>query len=293
MSLQRWPLGFADSPSYAAPLTPWASFPPASTVEGQIRRPEELPHVSLIALGGIWRPLGGRQVLKARYINPVTIQDLTANGVLVERIGPFPGGLVRAGMSLSMTLKFSHPGVGNFNRGVWLRAGAANAVLDQSRSFSSVSSAVTNTTAAGVMIGSLDVLSDISASHRGYLNGNVGLTFSSAIHPLTVDFSQPWDAAIYAQSGAENAITITGASWIAGQAGYFTSAAHGYAIGDKVTVAGITPTGYNGTFIIVDVLDSTTIVVDMPVDPGAWVSGGTSARISPVTSQSYSLELWG
>ena len=63
MSLQRWPLGFDDSPSYAAPLTPWASFPPASTVEGQIRRPEELPHVSLIALGGRWRPLGGRQAI--------------------------------------------------------------------------------------------------------------------------------------------------------------------------------------------------------------------------------------
>lgn len=145
------------------PLVPFASLPAASTVEGQVRRLTELPHVSLIALGGIWRPFGGRQVLAQRSVNPVTVQNLA--GAVAETIGPFPGGLVRGGMALELDSKFRHDGIGAGTRIVRLRINSSNFCVGAI----SLSGAVL----AGRLAGKLDVVSDTSASHTGGHN-NVG-----------------------------------------------------------------------------------------------------------------------
>ena len=74
---------------------------------------------------------------------------------------------------------------------------------------------------------------------------------------------------------------------------YTTSAAHTLAVGDKDVIASITPSGWNGTFIVSGVPDTTHFNVPMASDPGAYTSGGTSARTSNVIVKSYSLALEG
>jgi hypothetical protein len=298
VSLQRWPLGFADSPTYAAPLTPWASFPPASTVDGQIRRPEELPQAELIAIGGVWRPRGGRQVLARRGINPVTLQSLTEQRA--ETIGPFPGGLVRAGMRISLSARVALPAITASSRSIRTTIGAVGLPAG-SGMFGYASLAASTTNGNGEYTPCLDVLSDVSAAHQGATPGNVpsstfiGGYFAIGTGPTnpTVDFSLPWIVCIDGASAAETAITITGATWSAGVATYTTSAAHTLAVGDKAVIAGITPSGWNGTFIVSGVPDTTHFNVPMASDPGAYTSGGTSARTSNVIVKSYSLALEG
>jgi hypothetical protein len=74
---------------------------------------------------------------------------------------------------------------------------------------------------------------------------------------------------------------------------YTTSANHTLAVGDKDVISGITPSGYNGTFIVSAVGSPTTFSVPMAANPGTYTSGGSSSRISNVISQSYELALVG
>ncbi len=299
MSLQRWPLGFSDNPSYAAPLTPWASFPAALTAEGQIRRPAELPHVSLIALSGLWRPLGGRQVLASRFINPVTVQNLT--DFRAETIGPFPGGLVRAGMQLRLNWMFGIPGLGTVTRRVQASLGVIGHTLP-GKVITYLPYSTSNALASGWLDTYVNVLSDGSAlvglpssPNQGGLSplSNGHIASPSGVNTCTANFSQNWEIGLWANSAAETAITITGATWSAGVATYTTSANHTLAVGDKDVVSGITPSGWNTTAIVSAVGSPTTFSVPMDANPGAYTSGGSSSRISNVESRSYSLELWG
>ena len=291
MSLQRWPLGFNDSPSYAAPLTPWASFPAALTAEGQIRRPAELPHVELIAIGGIWRPRGGRQVLAQRSTNPVTVQSTVL--VPAETLGPFPGGLVRAGMRLHFDFKLTHGAIGNPNRNYHLRIGK----LGNTQLFAAATVGG-GTVAVGRVVAVLDVLFDTSAAHQGSFNGSAGIGYGigNAFMNPTVDFSQSWMLEPWLSSNTETPVTITGASWSAGVATYTTSAAHTLAVGDKDVIGGITPSGYNTNSngaIVTAIGSSTQFSIAMPVDPGTYTSGGTSARISNMQLMAYQLAMEG
>ena len=273
-----------------APLVPFASLPAASTVEGQVRRLTELPHVSLIALGGIWRPFGGRQVLASRSTNPVTVQSLT--GEVAETIGPFPGGLVRAGMRLEMQTEFEHPGV-NSARYVFLLAG--NSLVNSANAFAYNITTGNQSTGTGRLAGMLAVLSDSNAAHMGKLGANSGSYLSGGNTRLTptVDFSAPWYVGIYNITNGETAVNISTATWVGGYATYNTSAAHTLAVGDKTVIASVTPSGYNGTFIVLSVPTSTQFTVAIAVDPVGNGSGGTSSRISNIISQSYVLELVG
>ena len=71
---------------------------------------------------------------------------------------------------------------------------------------------------------------------------------------------------------------ISGATWNAGVATFTTSGAHGYIFGDSIVVQGaIDPSGYEVFVVpVVDVGSPTTFSVPMPVDPGTYVSGGTT-----------------
>lgn len=68
---------------------------------------------------------------------------------------------------------------------------------------------------------------------------------------------------------------LTNASWSASSGGeiVFDLADHGYGIGTNITVTGVTPAGYNGSYTI-KAATSDTFTVAAPVDPGDWVSGG-------------------
>lgn len=300
MSLQYWGRNFAgQSAQYAATPVTFSSLPPASSVEGQVRVLSDVNYIEVVSRGGVWRPRGGRQVLQARYINPVTAQDLS--DFKVENIGPFPGGLVRSGMRVSLAFRFSAPAISTSGRVLRPCIGPVGNAGGDTYGFGYV--AISNSAAvlSGEFDGKVDVISNTSANHVGTPPSNVGGSVTgpavyfapTAFENPLVDFSQPWEVGIWIKSVAETAVTITGAAWSAGVATYTTSANHTLAVGDKDVISGITPSGYNGTFIVSAVGSPTTFSVPMAANPGAYTSGGSSSRISPLTSQSYSLELWG
>ena len=283
----------------SAPLVPFASFPAALTVEGQIRRPEELPHVSLIALGGLWRPLGGRQVLRSRYVNPITTQDLS--DIKAEVIGPFPGGLVRANMQLRLNWTFGVPGFGTGVRRVRASLGSIGHATLSGTAIQSVAFQTSNIYGSGWMDTYVNAISDTNAAH-----GLPGPAVAGGVTPLTnghlsapssqllssADFSAAWEIGLWCTSAAETATNITSVSWSGGVA-TFVNPTHTLNTGDKTTVAGVSNAGYNGVYTGITRIDANTWSGTLVADPGGAGTGGTSSRISPVTSQSYSLELWG
>jgi phage tail sheath gpL-like len=78
--------------------------------------------------------------------------------------------------------------------------------------------------------------------------------------------------------------SITTASWTASQATYTTAAPHGLAVGATVTISGLSPAGFNGTFTTVTGTTGSTIVVAMPSTPGAFVTGGSYTTLGSTGS---------
>lgn len=73
-------------------------------------------------------------------------------------------------------------------------------------------------------------------------------------------------------------ISINAATYNGGldQITFTTTAAHGISVGDIITVAGVTPSTYNGTYVTVAGTTGSTIVVgSVTVDPGSYTSSGT------------------
>jgi hypothetical protein len=109
------------------------------------------------------------------------------------------------------------------------------------------------------------------------VSGNmVDFTFNRPINPATavryngggnfgsVDFALQLTA------------TITAASWSSGTVTITTSAAHGLAAGQQVTISGMTPSGYNGTVTVNSVTDATHFTYSLATDPGAATAFGTA-----------------
>ena len=281
---------------YGPPAVPFASLPDPSSVPGQVRQISDAgpaPGIELISDGTLWRPRGGRQLLAARGNNPVTVQN--AGGAFAETLGPFPGGLVRAGMQLRMAHRASLGIAGSFvARTVELRVDASGGAFGGGQKFTYLGGGTANINTRQRIEGVIDVLSDTSAAHRGLQESQDGYFLNGTNSQLspTVDFSAEWAIKVYMKSGNETAVNITAASWSAGVV-TFTAASHTLAVGDKTTVAGITPSGYNGVYTVLSVPNANTFTAALASDPGAYTSGGTSSRISNVISQSYSLELVG
>ena len=283
MSLQYWGRNFAgQSTQYAATPVTFASLPPASSVEGQVRVLSDVNYIEVVSRDGVWRPRGGRQVLAQRHVNPVTRQDTSLG--LIETIGTFPGGLVRAGMSLSAEIWVDHSGISSSNRVAIWKVG----FNDTSQININSSGTDLNTRIMGRLIAA----NDGAGPHKS-LRGlfatypNSGNSFNN-----TVDFSADWTTQINGQSVNETAITITGATWSAGVATY-TATAHTLAVGDKTTIASVTPSGYNQVGIVTEVPNANSFKMALGADPGAYTSGGTSSRISNLRILSYVMELWG
>src|SRR5215831_12280353 len=68
---------------------------------------------------------------------------------------------------------------------------------------------------------------------------------------------------------------VTAATWATGNATFTTSAPHGAAVGTSVTISGVTPAGYNGTFTAATGTTASTLVVPIATNPGTYSSGGT------------------
>lgn len=78
---------------------------------------------------------------------------------------------------------------------------------------------------------------------------------------------------------ADSAKTLTAATAAASVATFTTSAAHGYSIGDIAVVAGVTPSGYNGTWTVASTPTSTTFTANIGSTPAAGSAFGTSTKL--------------
>ena len=75
-------------------------------------------------------------------------------------------------------------------------------------------------------------------------------------------------------STAPQGVIINAASWSGGNITYTTTAAHNIGVGQSIIVAGVVPSGYNGTFTTIAGTTGSTIIVTT-ANPGTYTSGGT------------------
>lgn len=84
--------------------------------------------------------------------------------------------------------------------------------------------------------------------------------------------------------------TVTGATWASNVATVTFNANHCWAVGDTVTIAGISPSGYNGTFVITAVT-ATTVSYALGSNPGSYSSGGTGSGPYQVLNAAFTTNL--
>jgi hypothetical protein len=77
---------------------------------------------------------------------------------------------------------------------------------------------------------------------------------------------------------------ISAASWSGGTVTITTSNAVGWQSGETVTISGMTPSGYNGTFSIASVISSTQFTYALATNPGTATAFGTAGGTIALTS---------
>lgn len=77
-----------------------------------------------------------------------------------------------------------------------------------------------------------------------------------------------------------NSFAVTGASWSSGVATLNVASTFGLRAGEEINVTGVNPSGYNGKFTLTEV-NAGNVKYALATNPGAYVSGGTVARVAP------------
>jgi type IV pilus assembly protein PilY1 len=141
---------------------------------------------------------------------------------------------------------------------------------------------------------------DTSAAHgltvgtsitvTGFDNANTGYngTFLVTAVPSTtrLQYAVASDPGGWAAAGSE-AVSRTASvttPWAASVATITTATVHGLAVGNTVTVAGFSPSGYNGTYTVTAVPTTTTFKYALATDPGTVgaVAGGTPSNLGRI-----------
>ena len=124
-------------------------------------------------------------------------------------------------------------------------------------------------TATGVAAGSTNSLCALfPGSALAWQGITVGTVAGTA---LTTNTITPYITNVV--NATEVTTAITGSTLVTNIVTVTTKAAHGYACGQSVTIAGVTPAGYNGTYTIVGVPSSTTFQVFSPTAGLAALTG--------------------
>lgn len=87
----------------------------------------------------------------------------------------------------------------------------------------------------------------------------------------------------------QSSVVVSGATRLA-QKITFTVTWHGRSINDIITIAGVTPTQYNGSYRIVQIIWVNSFVVDKITNPWAYTSGWTMVRLSMFGFDSWSVK---
>lgn len=105
--------------------------------------------------------------------------------------------------------------------------------------------------------------------------GVTTLTYQAYRFPLTNAADSKLEGLNRSQSAASGvAKNVQTATWSTNVVTLTTTAAHGFATGDVIDVASVTPSGYNGTYTIT-VTGASTFTYALNSDPGTYSSGGT------------------
>ena len=113
------------------------------------------------------------------------------------------------------------------------------------------------------------------------------LKASGETHNLITDTGDQYyaDRAVLAQGSAKTITAITTGA----RAVVTTSAAHGFGVGDVVTIAGVTPTGYNNKWAITAVPSATTFSINVGTALGAGTAFGTATGMAFPIAQGMKL----
>lgn len=100
-------------------------------------------------------------------------------------------------------------------------------------------------------------------------------TSNHSLPHYTLDGGDTWTQILI--DGAPKNATISAAVWSdpADTITFTTNETHGIPVGASITVAAVTPSGYNGTYTTLAGTTGTTIVVTKTSDPTSYSSGGT------------------
>jgi hypothetical protein len=86
----------------------------------------------------------------------------------------------------------------------------------------------------------------------------------------------------------QKTISNSSLSWSGGTVTVTTAAPHPFVNGNSVTISGVTPSGYNGTFLVASHPDSTHLTYALVSDPGTETVAGSTIAI-PGTYGTYSI----
>lgn len=112
-------------------------------------------------------------------------------------------------------------------------------------------------------------------------------TFNGSSGYLSIPVPDPTGTALYGGAFTFEAMvkpaghavsTISNAVYSGGIVTVTTSSGHGLSPGEIVVITGATPSGYNGTFVVISSPTGTTFTYALPSDPGAYSAGGSIAN---------------
>jgi hypothetical protein len=98
------------------------------------------------------------------------------------------------------------------------------------------------------------------------------------VHNLVTDVGDQYygDRAVNKLAASKTITAITSGA----TATVTTSTAHGYTVGDPVTITGVTPTGYNGAWVVAAVPSATTFNIYVDTSLGVGTAFGTSVGLN-------------
>jgi hypothetical protein len=89
-----------------------------------------------------------------------------------------------------------------------------------------------------------------------------------------------------------NSLSVTGASYASGKATLTVASTFGLRVGEVISVSSVTPTGYNGTGLVITDVASGSIKYAVVSNPGNYSSGGTINRTAPHHSTNMTKRLY-
>lgn len=90
---------------------------------------------------------------------------------------------------------------------------------------------------------------------------------------------------------AKEVRTVSNATWATSVATLTTSAAHGLAVGDRIRVTGVTPSGYNGIYTTTTGTTGSTVKYAKTSDPGSFSAAGSLYSVGMTTTPTRVLQL--